>query len=279
MTRYKHSWFTTGDKKKLYLQEWVPEKDPTALILYVHGLGSHGGRLDHWGERFVRKGVAFFAYDQRGHGKSDGKRGHPTHIKFLINDVKAMVGHLREIFPGKPVVLYGHSMGGAVAINYVISTTYTVDALIVTSPWLKLVKPPSKTLVSLIKPLLRIAPGITLPNGLDPKDISRDEQEVRKYAEDPLVHNKISIGLFKSTYDAGYNALRNVYKINCPFLIMHGTGDRITSARASEEYVMNTSDRTRLKLWEGGYHELHHEPIREEVFNYIAGWLKEHHFN
>lgn len=278
MTRYKHSWFTTPDKKKLYLQEWIPENEPSALILYVHGLGSHGGRLDHWGERFAQRGIAFFAYDQRGHGKSDGKRGHPTHIKYLIDDVKTIVNHLRETFPEKPVVLYGHSMGGAIAINYVISTTYTVDALITTSPWLKLVKPPSKTLVRLIKPLLRIAPGITLPNGLDPKDISRDEQEVQKYAEDPLVHNKISIGLFCSTYDAGYNALRNVYKINCPFLIMHGKGDRITSARASEDYVLNTSDRTRLKIWEGAYHELHHEPNREEVFNYIADWLKEQKF-
>ena len=276
MTRYKHSWFETGDKKKLYLQEWIPEKDPTALILYIHGLGSHGGRLDHWAERFVSQGIAFFAYDQRGHGKSDGKRGHPTHIKYLINDVKALVEHLRGAFPKKPVILYGHSMGGTVAINYVISTTYTVDALIVTSPWLKLVNPPSRTLIRLIKPLLKIAPGISLPNGLDPKDISRDEQEVRKYAEDPLVHNKISIGLFKSTFDAGINALRNVYKINCPFLIMHGRGDRITSAKASEEYVMNTSDRTRLKLWEGAYHELHHEPNREEVFAYITGWLKEY---
>ena len=144
MTRYKHSWFTTADKKKLYLQEWIPEKDPTALILYVHGLGSHGGRLDHWAERFVKQGVAFFAYDQRGHGKSDEKRGYPTHIKYLIQDVKAMVAQLRETYPDKPVILYGHSMGGAIAINYVISTTFTVDALIVTSPWLKLVKPPSK---------------------------------------------------------------------------------------------------------------------------------------
>ncbi len=278
MTRYKQEWFTTPDNKKLYLQEWSPDKEPSSLILYVHGLGSHGGRLDHWGERFARKGITFFAYDQRGHGRSDGKRGHPTHIKHLVNDVKLMVEHLRVAFPGKPVIIYGHSMGGTVVINYVISNTYTADALIVTSPWLKLVKPPSKTVINLIKPLLKIAPAIAVPNGLLPMDISHDEKEVQKYTEDPLVHNKISIGLFYSTFRAGYTALRNVYKINCPFLIMHGTGDRITSAKASEDYVLNTSDRTRLKLWEGAYHELHHEPNRDEVFTYITAWLQEHDF-
>lgn len=278
MTRHKNSWFATGDGKKLYIHEWLPETDPVAVVLYVHGLGSHGGRLDHWAERFAGKGIGFIALDQRGHGRSDGKRGRPLHIRFMIDDVKHIVGQLRENYPEVPVILYGHSMGGAIAINYVISTSYTVDALIVTSPWLKLVSPPSKTLITLLRPLLRIAPWITLSNKLDPKDISHDEREVRKYAEDPLVHDKISIGLFNSAYIAGYHALRNVYKINCPFLIMHGTGDRITSAKASEEYVMNTSDRTRLKLWPDAYHELHHEPVRDEVFDYIAGWLKEYQF-
>lgn len=275
MTRHRNAWFTTPDDKKLYMHEWLPENDPQAVILYVHGLGSHGGRLGHWAERFTEQGMAFLAYDQRGHGRSDGKRGRPVHIKQLVNDVKTMVGHLRETFPDLPVVLYGHSMGSTIAINYVISTTTTVDALIVTSPWLKLVKPPSSTLISLVRPLLKIAPGITLSNGLDPADISTDPSEVQKYRDDPLVHDRISIGLFHTTYEAGYTALRNVYKINCPFLIMHGTADRITSAKASEEYVMNTSDRTRLVLWKDAFHELHHEPLRGEVFGAVADWLTE----
>ncbi|MEX0986122.1 MAG: lysophospholipase [Bacteroidales bacterium] len=278
MTRYKHSNYTTEDGKKLFLREWLPENEPGAVILYIHGLGSHGGRLDHWAERFVSEQIAFYAFDQRGHGKSDGKRGHPTNISYMINDVRTMTNHIRKLFPGLPIILYGHSLGGAIAINYVISTTYTVDGLIVTSPWLKLVSPPPPLLIRIVSLLQKIVPGITLSNKLDPKDISGDELEVQKYINDPLVHDRISIGLFNSAYEAGYNALRNVYKINCPLLIMHGTGDRITSAKASEGYVMNTSNRTRLKLWKGAFHELHHEPIRDDVFNYIINWLKENHF-
>jgi alpha-beta hydrolase superfamily lysophospholipase len=278
MTRYKHSFYTSSDNKQIFVQEWLPENDANCIILYVHGLGSHSGRLDHWAERFVGQDVGFIAYDQRGHGKSDGKRGHPKKVNLMVEDLKAMVESIRIQFPDKKVILYGHSMGGAIAINYVINSAYTVDGLIVTSPWLKLANPPSPGLMKILKPILRIAPGLCISNGLDPKDISQDNREVEKYIQDPLVHNKISIGLFYSTYQAGYTALRNIYKINCPFLIMHGTGDKITSSKASEEYVMNTSERTTLKLWEGAYHELHHEPIRKDVFAFITKWMKHHKY-
>ncbi len=275
MTRYKDSFKTNKDQGKLFVREWLPEKDPQAIILFVHGLGEHSGRMDHWAERFTEKKIGFIAYDQRGHGKADGKKGAPKHSKKLIEDCKMMVGILRKEFPDIPVILYGHSMGGNVVINYVISETKTVDALIATSPWLKLTHPPAKALGKILGLMTKIAPGLTISNGLNPEDISRDKEEVEKYKQDPLVHGKISIGLALSLLEGGANALRNIYKINCPFLLMHGTKDNICSHKASEEYVMNTSERTRLKLWEGAYHELHHEPIRDEVFDYIIQWLKE----
>jgi acylglycerol lipase len=275
MTRYKDAYKINDDQGKLFVREWLPEKDPVAVILHLHGLGEHSGRMDHWAERFVRKNIGFISYDQRGHGKSDGKKGSPKHSKKLIEDCKMMVSILRDEYPDIPVILYGHSLGGNIAINYVISSTLTVDALIATSPWLKLTNPPSKALLKILQPLLKIAPGMTISNGLDHNDISRVEEEVQKYTNDPLVHGKISIGLFNSIHEGGLNALRNVYKINCPFLLMHGTADNICSPKASEEYVMNTSDRTRLKLWEGGYHELHHDTVHQEVFDYIIQWFKE----
>lgn len=275
MTRYKETFKTTTGKREVWTREWMPEQNTRAIVLYVHGLGSHSGRMDHWAERFVRKQIGFIAYDQQGHGKTEGKRGSPKHFSILIEDLRQLMQWIRDEFPDQKVILYGHSMGGNVAINYVISETYTADALIATSPWLKLVRPPSEMLIRLISPLVRIMPQLTLSNGLDANHISRVPEEVRKYSEDPLVHDRISIGLFKSTYEAGFNALRNVYKINCPFLLMHGTADHITSHRASEQFVMNTSDRTRLKLWEGAFHELHHEEQRDEVFEYIIDWLNE----
>lgn len=250
----------------------MPEKEPKALVLFIHGLGSHSGRIDHWAKRFASQHIGFFAYDQRGHGKSDEKRGYPRHIHFLIEDVKMFVNILRDRFPAVPLILYGHSMGGNVAINFVLQNPGSVKALICTSPWLKLANPPSATLIKIIKPLLKPAPGLTLSNGLDPNHISRDPVEVNKYKKDPLVHGKICIGLFHSAYKAGFFAFDHIQEIAVPLLLMHGTGDKITSAAASVDAVKNAKSNIQLKLWENAYHELQHEDQREEVFTYIINW-------
>jgi len=271
---YKESHLTTNDNKYIFIREWIPENDPKAIIFYVHGLGSHSGRMAFWAEKFNHEGFAFIAHDHRGHGKSGEKRGFPKKFNYLVNDTRLMVKRLREAFPDKKIILYGHSLGGSVAINYVISEAQTADALIVTSPWLKLTHPPKKSLITLINILNKFLPGLTVSNKLDSKDLSRNEDVAVKYREDPLVHDQISAGLLKTAHEAGLHALRNVYKINCPFLIMHGSADNITSHKASENYVMNTSDRTHLKIWEGAYHELHNEPEKEDVFNYIIEWIR-----
>lgn len=275
MTQEKQSFFTTPDGVNLYLREWAPGKAPKAVILYVHGLGSHGGRLDHWAKRFNEKQVAFVACDQRGHGLADGKRGGTKHIRQLIGDVQTMSGEVHERFPGIPLILYGHSLGGNIALNHAIGTDEKPDGLIITSPWLRLVHPPSKALRIVAGILNKTAPGFTLSNGLNADDISSDITEANKYRDDPLVHDKISIGLFFSVEQSGTQALDNAAGISCPLLLMHGTGDRITSHEASSEFAANAGNNVTLKLWEGARHELHHEPVREEVFAFIVQWMKQ----
>jgi alpha-beta hydrolase superfamily lysophospholipase len=275
MAQEKQAFFTTPDGVNLYLREWTPGNSPKAVILYIHGLGSHGGRLDHWAERFNEKQVAFLAYDQRGHGRADGRRGGTKHIRQMIGDVQTITGEVHERYPGIPLILYGHSLGGNIALNHVTGSGEMPDGLIISSPWLRLVHPPSKVLLTVAGILNKITPGLTLSNGLNADDISREKSEADKYREDPLVHDKISIGLFFSVVQAGRDAMNNAAGISCPFLLMHGTGDRITSHEASSELAGKSGDNTTLKLWEGAYHELHHEPVREEVFGYIVAWMKQ----
>jgi alpha-beta hydrolase superfamily lysophospholipase len=123
--------------------------------------------------------------------------------------------------------------------------------------------------------LKKALPALAISNQLKAEQISHDPEIVRDYERDPLNHDRITLKMFHEIYQAGYHALRNVYKINSPFLIMHGSGDTITSPKASAEYVMNTGKRTRLKIWENQYHELHNEFIKEEVHAYIISWLEE----
>ncbi|MCF8381307.1 MAG: lysophospholipase [Bacteroidales bacterium] len=275
MIEQSYTW-TTPEKKSIFAQSWTPEQVGKQTILLVHGLGEHSGRYKRWAELFTEKGFNVLALDLQGHGKSDGKRGHVRSIEKYLDEIDLLFSEGKVLFPESKFILYGHSMGGNLVLNHVIRRNHPVAALISTSPWLKLTNPPSDFLITLVSFLKKIIPSFTIPNGLNADDISHDPEIARYYISDPLNHNKISFRLFYEINQAGLHALRNVYKINYPFLLLHGTADNITSPKASEEYVRNTTKRTRLKLWEGQYHELHNELIYKEVFNYIIEWLAEY---
>jgi acylglycerol lipase len=265
-----------NDGKKLFAQSWVPDEDQKKLILLVHGIGEHSSRYEHWAALFAEKGYSVLSMDLRGHGKSEGKKGHAKSINQLLDDIDLLYDKANEIFPGYKKILYGHSMGGTLVLNHVIIRNRPVDAIIVTSPWLKLINEPSPFLISVTGFLKKLLPSLLISTRLKAEQISHDPEVVRDYERDPRVHDRISVKMFHEVYQGGYFALRNVYKINYPFLLMHGTADSITSPKASEDYVMNTSKHIRLKLWENQYHELHNEFIKQEVFDYIIRWLAEY---
>lgn len=273
MKHHQYDWYSK-DGRKLFGQAWQPEVVGNVTIMMVHGLGEHSGRYERWAGLFVENGYNFIAVDLRGHGNSEGKRGHAKSLDKLLDDVDILIRETEKIFPDSKKVLYGHSMGGNLALNHVIIRNHPLDALIVTSPWLSLTNPPNQFVIQLAEFLKKFFPGLLLSDGLNADDISHDPEVIRKYEKDPLVHNRISLKLFSEVYKAGYFALRNVYKINSPFLIMHGTQDQITDPKSSENYVLNTNHNTHLKLWEGQYHELHNELIYKDVFNFILDWLK-----
>jgi acylglycerol lipase len=266
----------TNDRKKLFAQGWMPDADAKKLIIILHGLGEHSSRYDSWAQLFTRKGYTVLSMDLRGHGQSEGKRGHAKSINQLLDDIDLLYNFAGETFPGYKLILYGHSMGGTLVLNYIIRRNRPISALIVTSPWLKLVDEPSALLFSVTSILKRLLPSLAVSNRLRAEQISHDPEIVRSYANDPLIHDRITLNMFHTIYNAGYFALRYVYKIRCPFLLMHGTADSIASSKASENYVMNTSRHVRLKLWENQYHELHHEFIRKDVFEYMIRWLDEY---
>jgi alpha-beta hydrolase superfamily lysophospholipase len=268
--------WNSKDNKTLFAQYWKPDHESGKTILLVHGLGEHSGRYERWASLFVDQGFNFLTFDLRGHGKSGGKRVYAKSIEVLLDDIDILFDKGRELFPESKFVLYGHSMGGTLVLNHIIRRNRPVDALIVSSPWLKLPKEPPAPVLAIASFANRFFPKVRVDNNLDPENRSHDPEVQRNFSNDPLNTTRISLRLFNEMYHAGYHAFRNVYKINYPFLLMHGTEDKITSPRASENYVMNTSSRTRLKLWEGQYHELHNELIYEQVFKETIEWLASH---
>jgi acylglycerol lipase len=271
----KHSVYEwkASDGKILFAQKWHAGKDTKAAILLVHGLGEHSSRYAHWAAKLVNEGISVLTFDFRGHGQTPGKPGQISDFTKLLDDIQLLVDKGISEFENIPVFLYGHSMGGNLVTNYVISKNINLAGIILTSPWFELTNLPSQLKLSSALFLSRIAPWIVTRSDLKPEFISRELREVHLYKQDKLVHDKISLGLFRKAYEMGKIAKRNIYKINAPLLVMHGSGDQITSCAATRDFIMNASYKTTFIEWEGGYHELHNDIDREQVFIELIDWL------
>ena len=268
-------YWNSRENKKVFAQSWVPDGEITGIINLVHGLGEHSGRYARWASLFAAKGWGVLTMDLTGHGKSEGKRGHIKNYRELMNQLDLLLQKSEELFPGKPRILYGHSMGGNLAVNYVISRDVPILALISSSPWLKLAFPVSPSLMAVTKLMNLLLPGLGIKWPKNPENLSRDPEIVEDVKNDPLNHGYITPRMSMEVYKHGLHALKHVYRINRPFLMMHGSGDKVTSHTASIDFVTNTSERTQLKIWDGLYHELHNEIEYQEVFNYVYQWISE----
>jgi alpha-beta hydrolase superfamily lysophospholipase len=263
------------DNKKIYAQSWEPDHSPAAVINIVHAFGEHSGRYQKWAGLFVEKGMAVLASDLIGHGKSYGKRGYIKNYQVLLDQIDLQLQKSSELFRNAPRILYGHSMGGNLVINYAMSKDPLVSALIVTAPWLQLVSDLPWYMLLFSRILRPFFPSFTVKAGIDNTYRTHDPLVNQMVKEDPLLHRRMSLQLYYEVSRKGLYAMRNIYKINRPFLLMHGSNDRWTSHEASMEITTNTSRLTRLKIWDGLYHELHNEYEYLEVFNYIVDWLEE----
>jgi alpha-beta hydrolase superfamily lysophospholipase len=268
--------FTSFDDIKMYAQEWTPDGDMKAALILVHGLGEHSGRYAHVGAVLAKNGYGLFGFDLRGHGKSGGPRGHAPSYEAFMKDIDIMFENVKATHPGKPLFIYGHSLGGLLVLSYVLNRKPEIKGAIVTSPGLRTALQDQKAKVFMAKLLGSIAPAATLPSGLDPNAVSSDPEIVRKYKEDPLVHDTISFGMAKSLIVAIPSVYAHVAEFPVPLLLMHGENDQIAFPVGSEEVASLVKGDCTLKLWEGMSHETHNEPGKEKVFAYLLDWLAKH---
>ena len=268
----EYYWKTT-DGLKLFGQYWTPDNDIKGVICLVHGMGEHIGRFHDFAEFMAQAGYATIGFDHRGHGKSEGKRGHTPSYELLLDGVAGLLNKADEVFPGKQQVLYGHSMGGNVVANYVLKRKPVIAGVVMSSPWLKLAFDPPAIQLKLGKLVNSIFPGFTQSTKLDVDAISRVPEEVKKYQNDPLVHDKISTTFFLSVHDQGLWALEHASEFPLPLLIFHGSADKLTSAPASQEFAGKIKKNVTLKIFEGAYHETHNDTTRLEVYTLVKNWL------
>ncbi len=269
------STFTASDGDNLALQEWPLDDDQPmrGAVVIVHGLGEHVGRYDHVAQFLNAWGFAVRGYDQYGHGESGGVRGALPDGDRLLEDLADVVDATRLRLPdGKPLILLGHSMGGLVAARFVALKRRPVDALVLSSPALD----PGLNLVQklLLAVVPRVAPNLTLGNGLDASFISHDPAVVEAYQRDPLVHDRISGRLAKFIADGGPATVARAPQWTVPTLLMYAGADKLVNPAGSRAFAAAApKDVVTAHCFEAHYHELFNELDRAPVFALLKRWL------
>ncbi len=265
--------FKSKDGLELFIYACPSKNPPKAIICMVHGHGEHIERYKHLANALNDADYTFVGFDHRGHGQSEGKRGHTPSYETLLDDIEVFLAEVAEDYPNVPRILYGHSMGGNLVLNYALRRTPDIKRVISTSPWIKLAFEPPAIQIFMGKLMDKIYPAFIQSSGLETSSLSHDPEVIRAYEEDPLVHDKISARLFVGMYESGLWALEHAAEFPLPLLLMHGSEDKITSAEASREFAEKAGEKVTLKIWEGLYHETHNEPEQGDVFKKIIDWL------
>lgn len=266
------SW-RTSDQLNIHACYW-PVSKPIGIIGIIHGLGEHAGRYQHVAHWLNAHNLAVVAYDRRGHGKSEGKRGHCQQFSDFLDEVAQLHVAMEIRCPDAPAFLYGHSMGGNILLNYLIDRNPELSGAIVTGPHIRLSFQPSAVQVGLGKMMRNLFPGFTQSNGLDVNKLSRDRAVVEAYQKDPLVHDRLTASTGIGMLEAAARLDAFSGHIKLPLLVMHGSKDGITSAAASSDFAKRVSGPVSCKIWDGLYHEIHNEPEQEAVFAYCWQWIQ-----
>lgn len=263
---------------RLYYQGWLPDGDPKAVLLIVHGLAEHSGRYMNLVDRFVPQGFALYGIDHLGHGRSAGERLVLERFADFTEPLKTFAAMVGCWQPGKPVFLVGHSMGGLIAATYLLTDQEGLSGAVLSGP---AIMPPGRIpaltvlagrLISLLLPRLGIIPRG--PAG----DICRDPAVVAAYLADPLVYQgKLTARLGAELLRAMARVRREAGRIRLPLLILQGSADRLVDPAGARILYDGVASRDkRLIVYEGFYHEVFNEPEHSRVLDDVEHWLAAH---
>jgi alpha-beta hydrolase superfamily lysophospholipase len=270
---------TAADGDNIAVQDWPLEPDALqrGTVLIVHGLGEHAARYAQVADDLNGWGYAVRSYDHVGHGDSGGLRGSLPHDMRLLDDLADVVDSTRRLMLAKePLVILGHSMGGVVAAQFVLSKLRPVDGLILSSPALDAgLNPLQKLLLSVVP---KIAPNFRMRNGLKDVFLCRDPAVVKAYQNDPLVHDQISARLAQWIAVQGASCIAAAAQWSTPTLLVYAGADRLVNPEGSRLFANNAPKKIlQVQCFESMYHEILNDPERDKVLAVIHTWLTNLH--
>lgn len=270
------AWTISSYGTQCHVHAW-PGQAARGTLVIAHGLGEHGGRYAPLADYLNSHGYAVFAIDHPGHGQSPGIRGHISHFDQYCTELDTLISSVRNEYPGHRLHLLGHSLGGFIATDYVVRYS-GVDSLILSAPAFETAEPVNRLLRSLSICLASLLPEMTVPSGLNPDYISRDAAVVAAYQQDPLVHNRVSLAMFRAYQREKDFVAKHLGEIRCPTLMLLAGDDRLVSTPAAEAaFAAFGSAEKHLERYEHAYHELFNEAdIRQTAFACLRDWLDRH---
>ncbi len=273
---YVEGELTASDGVRLFRRGWLAP-EPRGTIALVHGLGDHAGRYDLTARAMTDAGLSFLAYDQRGHGRSPGRRGDAPGIGTLVEDLKLFVETVvEESTPDLPVYLMGHSMGGLIALRYLQTSGGDIPRAVVSAPWLGSGTVVPSWMVTLGRLVGRVLPRVSLGTSVDPSVLTRDPERIRVHEGDRLSHARMSPRLFESVETAQAAAFAQAGALATPCLFAIPLADRLVDPEATRRLVSGlTPGLHRAFEIPGGRHEPWNDLGRDALFHEIADWLLE----
>jgi acylglycerol lipase len=267
--------FEGSSGRKVFLRSWRPPSTPRGVVLIVHGLMAHSGLYEWVAESLVKSGLAVYALDLLGHGKSEGEPYFTDTVDRYVEDVAKVVEIAKTRDPGLPVFVLGHSAGGVVSCTYALDHQKDIAGLVCESFAYEV--PAPDLALALLKGLSHIAPHLHVFR-LKDEDFSRDPKFVDKMKADPLVHHMAyPTSTVAALVRTDERLKKELQKITIPVLIVHGTADKVTKPSGSKHFYekAGSTDKT-LKLYEGHYHDLLNDVGRDAVMADITEWITRH---
>ena len=261
----------------IYYQAWLPEGKVKAVLFVVHGLGEHSGRYLNVVNHFVPKGYAVYALDHLGHGKSGGAREMVERFADYTDTLTIFYDLVNGWQAGKPIVLLGHSMGGLIAVDYLLDHQENFRCAVISAPAIKVSASISPATIIMGRVLSALAPmtGV-LP--VDANSVSRDPEVVKAYINDPLVfHSKTPARLAAELLKAMQRVTADANQITLPFITLQGSDDKIVDPGSAQMLYDKASSKDKtIKIYPGLYHEVFNAPERKQVLKDVETWLTAH---
>jgi acylglycerol lipase len=266
--------FTDVNTANIYYQSWLPDEEPKAVLVLVHGLAEHCGRYMNVVNHFVPLGYAIYGLDHIGHGKSDGTRVYVDRFFDFVDTLKTFVDMVKAWQPHTPCFMVGHSMGGLISAAYLLAHQADLDGAVLSAPAIKVPDEVSSTTIMAGKLLSSVAPKFGVLQ-LDMEGVSQDPAVVEAYVNDPLVHSgKTTARLSAEMLKTMQLVASEAGSITLPILILQGTVDKLVDPEGAQILydAVSSQDKT-LEFYEGFYHEVFNEPGRNEVLGDVQTWL------